>query len=123
MKEIVGDLWHEHAEGNVVAITTNGSVNKVGRAVMLRGCARQAPEHHLVSAQDGRIEIVLDEVNDGRTHFYTYKHQGKNVNFFIRTDGEGTIRAHFDACYSCFKYKLGYVQEDENFLPENNIKI
>jgi hypothetical protein len=42
MKEIVGDLWHEHTEGNVVVITTNGSVNKVGRAVMLRGCARQA---------------------------------------------------------------------------------
>ncbi len=42
MKEIVGDMWQEHAEGAVVAITTNGAVNKVGRAIMLRGCARQA---------------------------------------------------------------------------------
>ena len=42
MKEIVGDMWQEHAEGTVVAITTNGAVNKVGRAIMLRGCARQA---------------------------------------------------------------------------------
>ena len=42
MKEVVGDMWQEHAEGAVVAITTNGAVNKVGRAIMLRGCARQA---------------------------------------------------------------------------------
>ena len=45
MKEIIGDMWQEHAEGTVVAITTNGAVNKVGRAIMLRGCALQAREH------------------------------------------------------------------------------
>lgn len=44
MHEIVGDLWSEHDDGAVVAITTNGMVNKVGRAVMPRGCARQAQE-------------------------------------------------------------------------------
>jgi O-acetyl-ADP-ribose deacetylase (regulator of RNase III) len=44
MLEISGDLWAEHAGGAVVAITTNGAVNKVGRAIMLRGCARQARE-------------------------------------------------------------------------------
>ena len=42
MKEIIGDMWQEHAEGAVVAITTSGAVNKVGKATMLRGCARQA---------------------------------------------------------------------------------
>ncbi len=44
MREICGDLWNEHAKGDVVAITTNGMVNKVGRAIMPRGCARQARE-------------------------------------------------------------------------------
>ncbi len=44
MHELIGDLWAEHARGAVVAITTNGIVNKVGRAVMPRGCARQARE-------------------------------------------------------------------------------
>lgn len=44
MREIVGDLWQEHAGGAVVAITTNGMVNRVGRAVLLQGCARQARE-------------------------------------------------------------------------------
>ncbi len=44
MHEIIGDLWQKHADGAVVAITTNGMVNQVGRAVMPRGCARQACE-------------------------------------------------------------------------------
>lgn len=42
MHEIIGELWEEHARGAVIAITTNGMVNRVGRAVMPRGCARQA---------------------------------------------------------------------------------
>jgi hypothetical protein len=42
MHEIVGDIWQEHAEGAVVAITTSGTLTKNGKAVMLRGCARQA---------------------------------------------------------------------------------
>lgn len=46
MHEIKGDLWQEHASGSVVAITTNGMVNRVGRAVMPRGCARQASERY-----------------------------------------------------------------------------
>lgn len=46
MKEIAGDLWQEHAGGAVVAITTNGAVNKVGKAIMQRGCARQARERY-----------------------------------------------------------------------------
>lgn len=44
MQEITGDLWVENASGAVVAITTNGAVTKVGRAIMLRGCDRQARE-------------------------------------------------------------------------------
>lgn len=42
MHEIVGDIWEEHARGSVVAITTNGMLSRDGKAVMLRGCARQA---------------------------------------------------------------------------------
>ena len=42
MREIVGDLWKEHADGAVVAITTSSQLTKDGKAVMLRGCARQA---------------------------------------------------------------------------------
>lgn len=45
MKEITGDLWDYYQKpGHVICITTNGTVTKAGKAVMGRGCAREACE-------------------------------------------------------------------------------
>lgn len=81
--------------------------------LLCQGCSKQAPEHEHVSLDQGVVKIPLRRINDGGVHFFTYQFDGKNVNFFIRTDGEGHLQAHFDACYSCFKYKLGYVWRRE----------
>ena len=78
---------------------------------LMAGCERQAPQHQVLAPQDGRVNILLTAVNDGGVHFFTYRHGGKNINFFVRTDGSGKLQTHFDACYSCFKYKLGYVRQ------------
>jgi len=75
------------------------------------GCQRQAPEYRVIAADGNRVKIRLATVNDGGVHFFTYKLGRKNINFFVRRDGGGRLRTHFDACYSCFKYKLGYVRE------------
>jgi uncharacterized membrane protein len=80
------------------------------------GCSKQAPEHRIVVPAGGRVRIPLETVNDGGVHFFTYKWDGRNINFFVRTDGTGHLQAHFDACYSCFKYKLGYVREGEEVV-------
>ena len=83
---------------------------------LLAGCERQVPEHPIVVPRGDRVSIPLAAVNDGGVHFFTFKHEGKNVNFFVRTDGSGNLQAHFDACYSCFKYKLGYVHEGDQVV-------
>jgi len=44
MIEITGNIW-EHLGSAVIAITSNGSVTRDGRAVLGRGVARQAGEH------------------------------------------------------------------------------
>ena len=80
-------------------------------SLLAAGCSKQAPEHRIVVPDGERVSIPLATVNDGGVHFFTYKWDGRNVNFFVRTDGTGRLQAHFDACYSCFKYKLGYVRE------------
>ena len=80
------------------------------------GCSRQAPEYQIVRPQGDRVIIALDAVNDGGVYFFTYKWEGKNINFFVRTDGKGHLQTHFDACYSCFKYKLGYVWEENQVV-------
>jgi len=46
MRQVSGDLWGfaEYGFADVVVITTNGSINKAGLAVMGRGCAKQAAQ-------------------------------------------------------------------------------
>ena len=84
--------------------------------VVLAACSGQAPEHAPVIPGTESLRIDLNAVNDGGVHFMTYKFKGKNINFFVRTDGSGYLQAHFDACYSCFKYKLGYVREENRVV-------
>lgn len=43
MHEITGDIWR-YADTSVVAITTNGSLTRDGRAIMGQGVARQAAQ-------------------------------------------------------------------------------
>jgi hypothetical protein len=43
MKEVTGNLW-DYLGKSIIAITTNGSVTRDARAVLGRGCARQAAE-------------------------------------------------------------------------------
>lgn len=80
------------------------------------GCSHNAPEHQVVVAEQDAVRIPLGNLADGGVHFFTYKHEGKNINFFVRTDGTGKLRTHFDACHSCFKYKLGYVWEKDRVI-------
>lgn len=42
MKEVYGNLWDYHVDGEWICITTNGVVRQDGRAVMGRGVAAQA---------------------------------------------------------------------------------
>ena len=78
---------------------------------IVAGCSRHAPEHQVVAIEGDELGIALGRVSEGGVHFFTYKCEGKNINFFVRTDGTGRLQTHFDACYGCFKYKLGYVPE------------
>lgn len=76
--------------------------------MLLTGCTKQAPEHPLVVPQGDFIKISVKDVYDGCVHFYTYRYHDKNINFFVRTDGRGKFHTHYDACYSCYKYKRGF---------------
>ena len=42
MFETVGDIWEHADRGDIIVITTNGSLTRDGRAVFGRGVARQA---------------------------------------------------------------------------------
>lgn len=80
------------------------------------GCSPGPPEYQEVRADGGVVRIVRDAVADGRVHFFTYKHHGANVNFIVRTDGNGMLHTHFDACFSCYRYKRGFVVEGPDLV-------
>jgi uncharacterized membrane protein len=58
----------------------------------------------------------VSEFRDGKVHFFTYRKSGRNINFFVRTDGAGKLSTHFDACYTCYKKMKGYRQEGTDLV-------
>jgi len=72
------------------------------------GCSKLPAEHTVIKAEQGEIKIPVNEVDDGKVHFYTYKASGTLINFFVRTDGTGKLSTYFDACFTCYKRKKGY---------------
>jgi uncharacterized membrane protein len=83
---------------------------------LLISCSERATEHHVVNATNGEIRLAISEFRDGKAHFFTYKKSGRNINFFVRTDGAGNLSTHFDACYTCYKKKKGYRQEGTDLV-------
>ena len=82
--------------------------------IMFSGCMQKAPEYEFVVPDGDRISIRISRVNDNTVHFFTFRHRDKNINFFVRTDGTGNLHTHYDACYSCFKYKMGFHAEGDH---------
>jgi uncharacterized membrane protein len=75
------------------------------------GCSGLPKEHQKIIATDNEIKIPMNEINDGKVHFFTYRKSGKRINFFVRTDSKGDLSAYFDACLTCYKHKKGYRTE------------
>lgn len=58
MLETVGDIWQYSATG-IIAITTNGSLTRDGRAILGRGVAKEAALHFPALAE--KLGILLAE--------------------------------------------------------------
>lgn len=85
-------------------------------AIVGGACSRGPRTHQLVQPDGGGVRILRSEVADGHVHFFTFEQDGKNINFLVRTDGDGVLHAHLDACYACYRYKRGFVVEGSNLV-------
>jgi Membrane iron-sulfur containing protein FtrD-like len=102
----------------IVAIAAAVAVAAVAGALLLtRGGG--GSEFAQASTVQGKVEIPLAQVSDGKAHFYTYESGGTTVNYFVLQSPDGTIRAAFDACDVCYPYKKGYHQAG-NYMQCNN---
>jgi uncharacterized membrane protein len=84
--------------------------------LLLAGCSKQPALYPSAPENDNRIVIPLNDVSDGKAHFYTYRKSGKHINFFVRTDGKGNVSSYYDACFTCYKKKKGYRQEGPDII-------
>ena len=75
------------------------------------GCGDPPPRYPLLPVTGDRLELPVAAVADGAVHFFSCRLEGKTIDFFVRTDVRGELSAYFDACYSCCRYRQGYVQE------------
>ena len=75
--------------------------------------------HKKVKEVDGKIQIPLTKINDGKAHHFKYETKGSTIKFFVVKSRDGIIRAAFDACDVCFPARKGYTQ-DGDFMICNN---
>jgi len=85
-------------------------------ALALAGCGPELPDHQVVTADGHVVRIPRVEVDDGQVHFFTYTTGGTQVDFLVRTDGTGALQAHLDACFSCYRYGMGFVVEEGSLV-------
>ena len=93
-------------------------------ALVLSGCssATSTPGKSggLITPTNGKLEIPVAEINDGKAHHFQVKSDdGTMVTFFVLKSADGVLRAAIDACDVCYRSGLGYYQEGDNMVCKN----
>lgn len=58
----------------------------------------------------GVVTMPVAKVTD-QAKFYKYVHNGKEISYFVAKAPDGSYKAAFNACDSCYREKKGYVQQ------------
>ncbi|MDH3392207.1 MAG: DUF2318 domain-containing protein [Desulfobulbaceae bacterium] len=93
-------------------------------AAILSGCSNStsspAKSGGLITPTNGKIEIPVADINDGKAHHFQVKSDdGTMVTFFVLKSADGVLRAAIDACDVCYRSGLGYYQEGDKMVCKN----
>jgi uncharacterized membrane protein len=72
-----------------------------------------------VTAVNGKIEILLTTLVDGKAHYYSLAEGGKMIRFFIVKGTDGQIRSAFDYCNMCGRMQRGFAQKGQLMICRN----
>jgi uncharacterized membrane protein len=72
----------------------------------LVSCARQ-PVYPAPSLKGTEVTVDVSALRPERPVFFTFRYDGKNINFFVIKVREGVL-SFLDACTSCYPQKRGY---------------
>ncbi|MFC2081863.1 Fe-S-containing protein [Candidatus Bipolaricaulota bacterium] len=68
---------------------------------------------------EGTIRFPVATFEDGVTHYYTYMHGDRPIEFFVLQSADGVVRAAFNACDSCYRDLRGYSQDGQIMVCNN----
>lgn len=95
-------------------------------AVAVSGCgssnsaASAAGNSDLLTPANGKVEIPVAGISDGKAHFFKVKaDDGTMVTFFVLKSSDGVLRAAIDSCDVCYRSGLGYYQDGDNMICKN----
>ena len=70
-----------------------------------------------VQANGGAIRIPLEQLADGKAHFFSYAAGGERpARFFVLKTAVGSYHAALDACEACYSEHKGYVQRGQDVV-------
>jgi FTR1 family protein len=76
-----------------------------------------SPSAEPLQAQDGKVQLRISTVEDGKLHFYTTDVSGTVLRFIVVKKGEGDYVTALDACQICGW--AGYKQDGQNVICRN----
>ena len=93
-------------------------------AAVLSGCSGSSTSAGksggLITPTNGKLEIPVASVNDGKAHHFQVKAEdGTMVTFFVLKSADGILRAAIDACDVCYRSGLGYYKEGDKMVCKN----
>lgn len=76
-------------------------------------------KYEKVKVSGDTASIAVAKVSDGKAHFFKFSDSGKEITFFVAKAADGSIKAAFDACDSCYKSRKGYEQQGDKMNCKN----
>jgi len=74
----------------------------------------------LISPNNGKLEIPVADISDGKAHHFQVKStDGTMVTFFVLKSADDILRAAIDSCDVCYRSGLGYYQDGDNMVCKN----
>lgn len=75
--------------------------------------------YQTLASEGGMVTIPVEQVSDGKAHYFSYRSGDAYINFFLLKSQDGVIRAAFDACDVCYHAGKGYRQEGDSMVCNN----
>lgn len=76
-------------------------------------------QYRALNAENGEVRVPLTALQGGAASYFVYHANGTDIKFFVLRASDGTVRAAFDSCTSCYHAKLGYRQDGETMICNN----